>query len=116
MRVESERLAVPDDSKRTRFGTVPQRLNLTSLEEVRGLNGAFHRKPASEVSGCWLPGASSIAFLRQRWRCPRHDLQPKVLHTRQTITITEQQRQVGLDAGGGDDPVDRLADCDAAAP
>jgi hypothetical protein len=37
MRVASERPAVPEDSKRTPFGTVPQRLTLASLEEVRGL-------------------------------------------------------------------------------
>ena len=31
------------------------------------------------------------------------------------VAIAEQQRQVGLDAGGGDDPVDRLAHRDSLA-
>jgi hypothetical protein len=31
------------------------------------------------------------------------------------VAVAEQQRHVGINAGGGDDPVDRLARCDAPA-
>ena len=41
--------------------------------------------------------------------------QAQVLDVGLEVAVAEQQRQVGLDAGGGDDPVDRLWHRDAPA-
>lgn len=41
--------------------------------------------------------------------------QPQVLHVGLKVAVGEQQRQVGFNAGGGDDPVNRLAHGDALA-
>ena len=42
-------------------------------------------------------------------------LQAQMLHVGLEVAVAEQQRQVGLDAGGGDDPVDPLGHCDHLA-
>ncbi len=61
------------------------------------------------------PGFSSSLSVAAELAAGLCRLQPQVLHVRLEVAVAEQQRQVGIDAGGGDNPVNGLTHRDSLA-